>query len=331
MAKRKTKSEYIDIDSLVEDRRLKREEDITPVQKYNATYLKKIQERSNILNKQKIPYTIRVSGSKYQLKSKIFKETAFHNSDMTNTDLQFVRKVKRHILKNGIHLKFLDQFFPSDIAYMDANPFLTHTNFDNVIEVDINEAYWKTAYILGIINEEIYEEGKKGTLKKYTRLVALGSLAKKEVEYNYDENGYVGRKEIRSTLTENVWYTICKRVSDVMQSAKVLLGDDYLFYWVDGIYFVKSKKNIEKLKKFFIQNGYTSKEEKTDKVAFGHKWFAVLNDDNSIKKEFSYSGIINRRISFKDAQNLDRLCKSMLKENLDIDLLHQDEYNDSYL
>jgi len=203
MGSKKKKAETIDIDSLVETRRLQRDGEITPVNRVKSSYLRKIHEKSRILNAQKMPYTIRVSGTKYSLKSDLFKESAFHRSELTNTDLQFIKKVKRHILKNEIHLQFLDQYFPSDIAYMDANPFLIHQTFDNVVELDINEAYWKTAYILGIINDEIYEEGKKGTLGKYTRLVALGSLAKKETEYVYDENGFVEKKEIRSTLTDN--------------------------------------------------------------------------------------------------------------------------------
>lgn len=321
--KRKT-PEFIDIDKMVEERRLNREEEITPVSRYKSSYLKKIHNKTKILKRQKVPFTIEVSGSKYQLSSDLFNESSFQKTELTHTDLQFVKKVKKHILSNGIHLKFLDQYFPSDIAYMDANPFLIHQSFDNVIELDINEAYWKTAYILGVINEEIYEEGKKGILGKYTRLVALGSLAKKKIRYIYDDDGYSKKEEIRSELTENVWYTICKRVSDLMQTAKIILGDDYLFYWVDGIYFINTPENLKKMKQFFIDNGYTSKEEETHKIGFGHKWFAVLEEDGSIKKEFSYAGIINRRISFKDAQDLNNLCREMLKKNVNLELLNKE-------
>lgn len=288
------------------------------------SYLRKIKDLTQVLNKQKISYTLKVGGSTYQLKSVIFKEKAFNSSTLSNKDLQFIKKVKHHVLKNKVYLNFLDQYFPSNVSYVDANPNLQGQKFTSVKEMDVDEAYWKTAYILGAIDKELYEEGKKGNLGKLTRLIALGALAKSETLYVYEDGKFSHKEELRSELTENVWYSICKRLSDVMQGAKKILGDDYLYYWVDGICFVDSKKNREKLTKHFMKNGYSSKEVDTFMVGFGDKWFAVYDEDYKVKKEFSYKGIINRGISFEDSRRLKRLCNKLMKKDLDIDLLLND-------
>ena len=313
------------VDEQVDALKLKRRNSKFKGNAINSSYLRKIKNQTKVLNKQKMSYTLKVGGSTYELKSVLFKGRAFSRSNLKNYDLQFIKKVKRHVLKNNIHLNFLDQYFPSDVAYMDVNPTLQHQKFEKVVEIDVNEAYWKTAYMMGVINEEIYEEGKKGNLGKYTRLVALGALAKQEMEYVYIDGVFSHVNEIKSDLTENVWYSICKRLSDVMQGAKKILGNDYLFYWVDGIYFIDSKINRKKIKNHFLKFGYTSKDVETFLVGFGDKWFAVYDEDYKVKKEFSYAGIINRKISFEDSLKLSKLCKKLLKDNLDLDLLLKDK------
>lgn len=311
----------IDVDAEVDKLKLQRRNTQAKGDGVKSSYLRRVKLKTEVLNKQKMDYVLKVGGSTYQLDSILFKDKAFNSTNLANKDLLFIKKVKRHILKNKIYLNFLDQYFPSDVAYVDVNPTLHNRKITNVKEVDVDEAYWKTAYLLGAIDEELYEEGKKGNLGKYTRLVALGALAKKETHYIYKNGVYSHKEEIRSELTENVWYSICKRFSDVMQGAKQLLGNDYLFYWVDGIYFVNNKTNNAKLTRYFLKHGYSTKEVETFMVGFGEKWFAVYDKDLKIKKEFTYSGIINRKISFEDSRKLNLLCREMMKGNLDITTL----------
>lgn len=314
----------IDVDAHVDALKLARRKSKDKNNNINNSYLRRIKKKTKVLHKQSMSYTLVVGGSSYTLDSPLFKDKAFSRSNLTNQDLVFIKKVKRHVLKNKIYVNFLDQYFPSDISYMDVNPNLQNQKFPNAIEIDVNEAYWKTAYILGIIDEAIYEEGKKGKLGKYTRLVALGALAKRVTKFVYVDGKFSHKEEVRSELTENVWYSICKRLSDVMQGAKKILGDDYLFYWVDGIYFINTKANRKKITKYFLKNGYTSKEVETFMVGFGVKWFAVYNEKYKVCKEFTYQGIINRRISFGDSKRLRNLCQKLLRTNVDINLLNKD-------
>lgn len=310
--------EDINVDLDVDTLKLKRRGGKDKGYEIKNPYLKRIKLQTQVLHKQKMDYVLKVGGSSYELKSLLFKDKAYNNSKLSMKDLQFVKKVKRYIVKNEIYVNFLDQYFPSDISYMDVNPVLQNKKFTNVVEIDVNEAYWKTAYLMGIINQEIYEEGSKDNLGKYTRLVALGALAKRQTHYIYEGGKFVRKEEIRSELTENVWYSICKRLSDVMQGAKKLLGNDYLFYWVDGIYFIDSPKNRKKITSYFLKHGYGCKDVETFMVGFGEKWFAVYNDEYKVKKEFTYIGILNRKITFRDSKRLKTLCKDMMRKEINV-------------
>lgn len=311
----------IDVDAQVDALKLQRRGGKDKQYTIKNSYLKKIKEITKVLSKQELSYTLKVGGSSYELDSKLFREKAYNSSSLSMKDLQFIRKVKNYIKKEKIYLQFLDQYFPSDISYMDVNPNLQGKKFSNAIEFDVDEAYWKTAYLMGIINKDIYEEGKKGELGKYTRLVALGSLAKKQTHYIYEDGKFKEKRVVRSELTENVWYSICKRFADLMQGAKKILKDDYLFYWVDGIYFVDSPQNRKKITSYFLKHGYTVKEVETFMIGFGKKWFAVYNEEFKIEKEFTYIGILNRRISFRDSKRLRKLAQQMLKSNIDLKIL----------
>lgn len=311
----------INVDLDVETLKLKRRGGKNKGYEIKNSYLKKIKLKTQVLNKQNMSYTLKVGGSSYELNSVLFKDKAYNNSKLTIKDLHFVKKVKRHIIKNEIYLNFLDQYFPSDISYMDVNPTLQNKKFTNVVEMDINAAYWKTAYLMGIIDKELYDEGSKENLGKYTRLVALGALAKRQTLYVYEDGKFIRKEEVRSELTENVWYSICKRLSDIMQGAKKLLGDDYLFYWVDGIYFVDTPKNRKKITSYFLKHGYEYKEVETFLVGFGEKWFAVYDENYNVKKEFTYIGILNRRIKFNESKRLRVLCKNMMKKDVDLNNL----------
>jgi len=310
--------EDIDVDKQVDALKLTRRGGKDSSYKIKSSYLQRIKDKTKVLNKQKMDYVLKVGGSSYKLDSVLYKDKAYNKTSLSQKDLVFIRKVKSYVTKNKIYVKFLDQYFPSDVQYMDVNPVLQNKKFTNVVEIDVDEAYWKTAYMMGVISKEIYEEGKKGELGKYTRLVALGALAKKETHYIYVNGKFSHKKEVRSVLTENVWYSICKRLADVMQDSKKMLGDDYLFYWVDGIYFVDSKSNRKKITSHFLKHGYTSKDVETFMVGFGEKWFAVYNEDYKIKKEFTYIGILNRKISFKDSVKLRKLCAEMMKDNFEL-------------
>lgn len=206
-----------------------------------------------------------------------------YKTALTPKDLGFVRKVKNYVEKSQIAVKFCHQLLTTeDIKYIDMQRFEDGTEFDDVYEIDIDQAYWKTAKMLDIISEKIFEEGSKYNIepglsevdikrRKMVRLIALGSLAKKTKTYRFKGKKIIllpETKTDKAKQTENVWYTICKRVSDCMQEAKKAVNpSDYVMYWVDGIY-VRGEHNVKAIQEVFLKWGYESKIKKIHRVHY---------------------------------------------------------------
>jgi len=258
------------------------------------------------------PFELRVGSSSLKLKSSLYND-AYHNKSLLDLkELNFINMVRHHVEKNEVHLQFLDQYFPEDVCYVDVNKKgCMGKTFDDVVEVDIDQAYWDTAFMMGVITQEIREKGLKH--RKIVRLVALGSLAKKVDIYRFD--GKVLRRQPqpeRSELTENIWYSICKRVSDVMISAVRKLEGDYIFYWVDGIYMQNNKRSISKAMNTFLESGYQCKVVPINEITFEEKKFSVT-DISGKQRPFYYPGKKNSITKMIESDRLKVLAASILK------------------
>jgi hypothetical protein len=183
------------------------------------------------------------------------------NKKLPPVELGFIRRVKNYVVSNMIYENFIDNFYyPQDIDYVSVLKRAPDTEFE-VVEIDIDEAYWKTAHQLGVISDDLYQEGSKenGKISKLGRLISLGALAKKEIVYEFKGSRLYHKEIKRSKLTENVWYSICKRLADVMNEAKEIAGSDFVMYWVDGIYVKKNLAVIDSITKAFKKYGYDVK------------------------------------------------------------------------
>jgi len=270
----------------------------------------KILEKQKILIAMDEEYTIKVVNGNYELISKLFKQRTFKKSEYTVDELSFIRSVRRHIIKKEVYLepRFQEnQLFGSDVHYVKVARVPLGKTFTNVCEVDIDQAYWETAYQLGIINDSIYVKGSKGNISKKARLTALGSLAKKTYQYKFKGDKLVDTIIDSEPLLENLWFTICKRVSDVMHKVIEGIGKDFIFYWVDGIYFNNTPENVAKAMGLFMDNGYNSKFKKINQISFNERGF-IVNDYGEIKREFTYPNYskkgkkVNNSENFKIAQ-----------------------------
>ena len=178
-------------------------------------------------------YTIKVINGNYELISDLFNHKTINKTSYSPPELQFIRSVKRYIVKNDIHLQpqFEKQYFAEDVHYIKVAKVPIGKKFDNVYEVDIDEAYWKTAHLLKIIDDDVYKRGQKGNISKQARLTALGTLAKKVYLYKFKGDKLDKVNTESDPLLQNLWFTICKRVSDVMNQCIKKIGKDFIFYW----------------------------------------------------------------------------------------------------
>ena len=285
-------------------------------------HYKQLLEKQKVLIDMDEEYTIKVINGNYELISNMFSQRTFNKTEYTMDELSFIKSVRSHIKRNEIYAlpHFQDnQVFPEDVHYVKVARVPMFQKFDNVCEVDIDQAYWETAYQLGIITDDIYRRGSKGTISKKARLTALGSLAKKVYKYEYKGNKLIESSVEKDPLLENLWFTICKRVSDVMHQVIESLGRDFVFYWVDGIYFKNNPANVAKAMSVFIENGYNSKFRKINQIYFHEKGFTV-NDYGEIQREFTYPNYTKKgdRVDYAENFKIAAAANTIINSGLDM-------------
>ena len=105
----------------------------------------------------------------------------------------------------------------------------------NVVEFDVNKAYYTTAYRMRLIDKEFYD--KCMGLPKDTRLRLIGSLAtqKRRIEYVKGRpTSYTPPR--KDDILRYAWFNIVDYVDQCLKDVANMCGDKFLFYWVDGIY-----------------------------------------------------------------------------------------------
>lgn len=182
------------------------------------------------------------------------------HGQLPKKEMGFLRQVGKYIRENIPTMPKNTFSSPEEyeaIKYYDHTGTYPGMDFDAVIEIDLNHAYWVAAYQLGIIPKRIFDKGE--SVGKVTRLAALGSLAKHTLIYEFDGERERYIDTIRDENTEYLWFMICKRVADVMQKAKELLEKDFFFYWVDGIYMDKYS-DVSEVIEYFNSEGFQCKQ-----------------------------------------------------------------------
>jgi hypothetical protein len=280
----------------------------------------KIIKKCAYLEGRKEPFTLTVVNGNYTLDSILFKERMFRKGIYTPDELNFFKRVRRHVLDNEVHLmpQFEEQILRSEVRYVDVDVRPSGTVLNDVLEIDLDEAYWKTANLFGVISDDIYKLGAKGTICKQARMTALGTLAKKTGVIKYDGEGFVKETE-SDPLLENLWFTICKRIGDLMFRASNIAGKEFVFYWVDGIYIINTTENKRKISKMFKDAGYAVKYKKVDKVVFGDKGFTCYDDkllegtNEQKKRYFNFPPSKSKRsISYSESLILEEYMNNII-------------------
>ncbi len=225
--------------------------------------------------------TIYEDGFAYYTSDSIEKE----EEDIELNHLRFIFAVKAHV-EQKIKEKILipKRLFKQRINFFDPGKRRTGSTRD-AVEVDIDSAYWETAYKENVVSGPIYRYGK--TVPKKVRLMALGSLAKRTTVYVFDGKKMKRDRILRNPGTEYFWNKICKTVADVMTTVAAEIPDkNYYFYWVDAIFVSKSKSNA--VKKMFAIAGYDYKTKKVEKITFSKKEIVVD------KRKFAIADKTNR-------------------------------------
>lgn len=181
------------------------------------------------------------------------KQTAFRKGMFL---FGMVRRDAKIFLQKNPKIKF-----PKKYGQIDYIGSLNEDLLGKVTGTDLNHAYWRIAYNLGIISEHTYMKGLKDEFKS-VRLASLSTLGK-EKKYQKIKNGEIideyliigGEEELKSIYIL-IRYTCYKYMNEV----KKLLGKDFLCYKTDCIYYIDNKENRKKVKDFFNQKNLLMKQ-----------------------------------------------------------------------
>lgn len=137
---------------------------------------------------------------------------------------------------------------------------------NEVYEIDLNAAYYYAAFLLGYIDEDFFN--KTLNLPKHIRLRLLGSIAtRKHIEESDGEE--ITYEVVQNEKMRDVWHNIVCHVDRIMTEMAEALGDRFIFYWVDGIYFTTFGEHdvpsivVEQIAK---KNNFEVKKKKLKKI-----------------------------------------------------------------
>jgi hypothetical protein len=219
-------------------------------------YLNRFANDLNTLQKNKTNFQVVSSG--------LTRKIIFNQKEENSKRLYFGHQ-KSDILP-GVHMvnavrRNIDNYIKSGkpIPELKYRPKLVLYNFaqiENAINknpreltnaIDINACYFKTAYNLGFITEDLYKKGwSKRKENKLGLLASVGSLNKHETIETY-KNG-----KLKSTDTNweyknkysPFYWAIINKVAEVMMEIANALGDNFYMWLTDCVYVDREYKKV---------------------------------------------------------------------------------------
>jgi hypothetical protein len=166
-----------------------------------------------------------------------------------------VRKdVKEYLKTNTIKL-------PTKYAQIEYNKELNEELFGKITATDLNHAYWRIAYNLGIITDKTYTKGLNDDFKA-VRLASLSTMGANK-KYQKIKNGKLldEYKVIYGDDTlKDVYKLIRLTCYKYMNQVKKKLGHDFLCYKTDCIYYIDTQYNRKIVKDFFKEKDLYMKQ-----------------------------------------------------------------------
>ena len=204
-----------------------------------------------------IPYTIKHGTYTTILESELGKHKFMINS-YSNRVFVAKNKVLKDLQNSDLAKEIMQGDYQTNNFGIQAN--LTNLHSKDVLNIDISSAYPHAIYNAGLITQETFEY--LNTLKKGEKLPALGMLASAHTKLFY-EKGKVVKYIAHREPTAQIFYCLIQEINDLMEECKWVLGSDYIFHWVDGVFFKKSTsvKKINQVEKIFQDMHFPYKYE----------------------------------------------------------------------
>jgi len=166
-----------------------------------------------------------------------------------------VRKdVKEYLKTNTIKL-------PTKFAQIEYNKELNEDLFGKITATDLNHAYWRIAYNLGIITDKTYTKGLNDDFKA-VRLASLSTMGANK-KYQKIKNGKLldeYKVIYGDDNLKDVYKLIRLTCYKYMNQVKKKLGKDFLCYKTDCIYYIDTQYNRKIVRYFFKEKDLYMKQ-----------------------------------------------------------------------
>ncbi len=194
-------------------------------------------------------------------------------------------------------IKFYDTGFKDDYIF-----------HDKIYQLDIKSCYPNILLNDDLITYETFQY--LSSLKKEDRLAAIGMLASRRNVYEIDENGVYIHYRKESEYSDYFFYCI-QATYKIMNDCKEELGENFLFSWVDAIYFKGGKRQALKIQNFLVY--YHNLNSTFSELL----QFEVQLKGNNYKLAYTKNGINTfMRIPIHTNQELAELKNIILQLNL---------------
>lgn len=186
------------------------------------------------LNTRKESFSIHSTGYTKTIIWKGDKFTFLDNASRNTFVFPCFNKIKSDIKKSNVIIDKVPRF---NIEYFGANDFLKRIKGDystEVINIDLCSAYLTTLLNAKLITEDTFNY--VAGADKATRLKAVGMLATNKVIFNFENGKLKSHSFACDEVMRNYFFYCCYEVGQVMRQVADIAGQNFYFFWVDGIY-----------------------------------------------------------------------------------------------
>jgi hypothetical protein len=186
------------------------------------------------------------------------KKVKYMMNSYNNRVFACAKIIKRDVLKSSKAQEIMaDKFFKINYGFSNL---VESYQAKRVLNIDISSAYASCLYNNKLITEATYQ--RISTLPKVERLPVVGMLATSYTKFIYDKGECIDVKVHRAE-TANVFFYLIDEINYIMQEIRHLLGNHFIFYWVDGVFFSEEtpKSTIKEVEHFLLELGYRYKYE----------------------------------------------------------------------
>lgn len=184
-----------------------------------------------------------------------------HKNQRFKEGLYLFGMVKRDVLNYIAENGSIEPYMELPVNY--ANQKFNYDN--NVIGLDIDNAYWSVAKLKGYISKKTYDKGleQKDGMKSI-RLSCLSTLGKSRVYNVYEDGIYIGDEKVKEdTELQDIYNDVRFSTYGVMLEISELLGEDFCCWKTDCIFFKDTIENRNKATMIIESYGLNCKIEKT--------------------------------------------------------------------